>query len=105
MEFMDVFSGLGKLPAEHDIRLRTGVNRVDPVVCAAGRPPFWLEDRVFKKLDDMVADGIITPVQEPTEWVSRMMIGKPDGDVRICLELSKAIQRQHFAVPTIEQLQ
>ena len=108
MEFMDVFSGLGKLPAEHDIRLLTGVNRVDPVVCAAGRLPFRLEDRVFKKLDDMVADGIITPVQEPTEWVSRMMVvGKPDGDVRICLdpsELNKAIQRQHFAVPTIEQL-
>ena len=45
----------------------------------------------------MVADGIITPVQEPTEWVSRMMVvGKPDGDVRISLdpsELNKAIQR------------
>ena len=108
MEFMDVFTGLGKLPTEYDIRLRTGANRVDPVVCAASRLPFRLEDRVFKKLDDMVAEGIITPVHEPTEWVSRMLVvGKPDGDVRICLdpsELNKAIQRQHFAVPTVEQL-
>ncbi|XP_046640221.1 uncharacterized protein K02A2.6-like [Daphnia pulicaria] len=84
VEFMDVFEGL------------------------ASRLPFRLEDRVFKKLDEMVNDKILTPVQEPTEWVSRMMVvGKPDGDVRICLdpfELNKAIQRQHFAVPTIEQL-
>ena len=36
-----------------------------------------------------------------------VVVGKSDGDVRICLdpsELNKAIQRQHFAVPTIEQL-
>ena len=36
-----------------------------------------------------------------------MVVGKPDGDVRICLdpsELNKAIQRQHFAVPTVDQL-
>ena len=55
-----------------------------------------------------MAEGIISPVQEPTEWVSRMMVvGKPDGDVSICLdpsELNKAIQRQHFSVPTVEQL-
>lgn len=107
-EFMDVFTGLGKLPVEHDIRWLTGASRVDLVVSAAGRLPFHLMDRVFKKLDEMVAEGIITLVQEPTEWVSRMMVvGKPDGDVRICLdpsELNKAVQRQHFSVPTVEQL-
>jgi hypothetical protein len=36
-----------------------------------------------------------------------LVMGKPDGDVRICLnpsELKKAIQRQHFVVPTMNQL-
>ena len=107
-EFIDVFTGLGRLPVEYDIRLATGANRVDPVVCAASRLPFRLEDKVYQKLDQMVADGIIMPVHEPTDWVSRMMVvGKPDGDVRICLdpsELNKAIQRHHFTVPTVEQL-
>lgn len=107
-EFRDIFTGIGKLPVEHDIRLATGANYVDPVVCAASRLPFRLEEKVFKKLDQMVKDEIIVPVVEPTEWVSRMLVvGKPDGDVRICLdpsELNKAILRQHFAVPTIEQL-
>ena len=63
-----------KLTAEHDIRLRTGVNRVDPVVCTAGRLSFRLGDCVLKKLDNMVADGFFTPDQQPTEWVSRVMV-------------------------------
>lgn len=107
-EFSDVFEGIGKLPTEYDIRLATGAAYVDPVVSAAGRLPFGLEKRVFEKLDRMVAEKIIVPVVEPTEWVSRMLVvGKPDGDVRICLDPSnpnKAIQRQHFMVPTVEQL-
>lgn len=93
---------------EHDIKLASGDNFAAPVVCAAGRLPFSLEKRVYKKLDQMVEDEVLPPVTEPTEWVSRMLVeGKPDGDVRICLdpsELNKAIQRQHFAVPTVEQL-
>lgn len=37
----------------------------------------------------MVADDITNPVQEPTDWVSRMMVvGKPYGDVRICIDPS-----------------
>ncbi len=52
-------------------------------------------NRFFKKLDEMINDKILTPVHERAEWVSRMMVvGKPDGDVRICLdsfELNKAI--------------
>ena len=81
-EFADVFDGIGKLPIEHEIRLATGHNHVDPVVSAAGRIPFGLEKKVFDKLDKMVADKIIAPVIEPTEWVNRMLVvGKPDGDV------------------------
>jgi hypothetical protein len=81
---------------------------VDPVVSAAGRLPFSLEKHVFDKLDQMVALKIIAPVMEPTEWVSKMLVvRKADGDVSIFLDqsnLNQAIQRQHFMVPTVEQL-
>ena len=107
-EFQDVFVGIGKLPVVHGIKLATGQNFVDPVVCAASRLPFLLEGKVYKKLNQMVKDEIIISVVEPTEWVSRMLlVGKSDGDVRICLdpfELNKAILRQHFTISTVEQL-
>ncbi|XP_045024067.1 uncharacterized protein LOC116923346 [Daphnia magna] len=107
-EFLDVFTGLGKPPIEHVIKLSTGSNAVDPVVSPAGRIPFRLKEPVYRKLDQMVADGIIAPVSEPTDWVSRMMVvSKPDGDVRICIDpssLNKAVLRQHYSIPTVEQL-
>ena len=107
-EFQDVFVGIGKLPVVHDIKLATGQNFVDPVVSSASRLSFLLEGKVYKKLNQMVKDEIIISVAEPTEWVSRMLlVGKSDGDVRICLdpfELNKAILRQHFTISTVEQL-
>lgn len=48
-EFIDVFEGIGKLPVQHNIRLATGANYVDPVVCAAGRLPLRLEEKVYAK--------------------------------------------------------
>ncbi|XP_045030439.1 uncharacterized protein K02A2.6-like [Daphnia magna] len=107
-EFLNVFTGLGKLPIEHVIKLSTGSNAVDPVVSPAGRIPFRLEEPVYRKLEQMVADGIIAPVSEHTDWVSRMMVvSKPDGNVRICIDpssLNKAALRQHYSIPTVEQL-
>lgn len=103
-----MFRGLGKLPVEHYNWLLSGDNRVNPVLCAASRLPFRLEDRIFRKLDDMVNDKILVPVHEATEWASRkMVVGKPDGDVRFCIDpsqLNKVNRRQHFSMATVGQL-
>ena len=107
-EFKDLFSGLGKLPVEHHIRLKTGANYVDPTVSAAGHLAFKVEDKVFAMIDEMVEREVLAWVTEPTEYVSRMVVvGKPNGDIRICMDpsqLNKAILRPHFAVPTATEL-
>lgn len=104
-EFADVFTGLEKLSGEHAIKLVEGAV---PSVYAASRLPFKLQEAVFDKLDEMERDGVITPVSEPTDWVSRMVVvRKPNGDVRICIdpsELNKVIKREYFTVPTAEEL-
>ena len=55
----------------------------------------------------MVEKQIITPVTEPTRWVSSMVVvQKKDNQIRICLDprdLNKAILRSHYPLPTIEQ--
>ena len=52
--------------------------------------------------------GVICRVEEPTDWVSSMaIVEKPDGRLRICLDprhLNKAIKREHFQLPTIEDI-
>lgn len=52
--------------------------------------------------------GVIEKVEQPSEWVSSMVIDeKPDGKLRICLDpkdLNKAVMREHFPLPTQEEI-
>ena len=47
-------------------------------------------------------------VTEPTKWVSPVMVtSKPNGGLRICIapkDLNQSVKRQHFAVPSAEEL-
>ena len=62
----------------------------------------------------MTTDGIIEKVNQPTDWVSSVqVVSKPsteaDGEskIRICLDprdLNVAIKREHFRMPTIEEI-
>ena len=101
----DVFRGLGKLPHQHEIRLKQDYT---PVVRPARRIPFKIRDQVKRKLDEMEHLKVICKVVEPTEWVSPMVVAhKPGGDVRLCLDpldLNKSVQRQHYPVPTAQEL-
>ena len=52
--------------------------------------------------------GVIRKVEEPTEWVSSLVVvEKPNGKVRLCLDprdLNKAIQREHYPMQTVEEV-
>jgi hypothetical protein len=104
-KYRNVFTGIGKLPVEHHIKLKD--NYVS-VVRPPRRVPFKLRDSVKKKLDEMEKLKLVCKVTEPTEWVNPMLaIQKADGDVRICLDpvdLNKEVKRQHYPVPTAQEL-
>ena len=104
-QYSDVFRGLGKLPGEYMIQ--TKPDNV-PVVNPPRRLPVSLRGIVKAELDAMVDKQIISPVTEPTPWVSSMVVAqKKDGKVRICLDpqhLNKAIMRSHYPLPTIEEV-
>ena len=55
----------------------------------------------------MKSSGVIRKVDEPTDWVSSMVIvEKPNKTLRICLDprnLNTAVKREHFQLPTIEE--
>ena len=51
---------------------------------------------------------MIEPINKPTEWVNPLVIvEKPNEKSRVCLDprdLNKAIKRQHYKLPTAEEL-
>ncbi|CAB4009628.1 Transposon Ty3-G Gag-Pol poly [Paramuricea clavata] len=67
-----------------------------------------LRSRVKEELDDMERKNVIRKVEKPTDWfISMVVVEKPNGKLRICLDpkhLNKAIKREHFQLPTIEDI-
>ena len=64
--------------------------------------------KLDKELDSMLADGIIMPVDELTDWVNSLVVReKPNGSLQVCLDprdLYKAIKRENYPVPTVESV-
>ena len=104
-EYDVCFKGIGRLDREHEIKIDPSVK---PVVNRARRIPLSMTEKVKAELQKMEDWGIIAKVDEPTEWVSSMVVAeKKDGSVRICLdprELNKAIQREHHHIPTLDDI-
>ena len=55
----------------------------------------------------MVKLGVITPVDEPTDWVSSVANAcKECGELHLCLDpwdLNNAIHRDHHCTPTVDE--
>ena len=60
------------------------------------------------ELDRMEGIGIITKAEQPTTWVSPIVVvKKPNGDVRICLDpvdLDKVVKRKHYSLRAVEEV-
>ncbi|XP_023806683.1 uncharacterized protein K02A2.6-like [Oryzias latipes] len=104
-EYKDCFEGLGCLPGEHRICVDKGVL---PVVHPCRKVPFALREKLKDELAHMEKLEVIKKIDEPTEWVSSLVvIQKKTGALRTCLDprdLNKAIRREHFKLPTREEI-
>ena len=100
-ESQGVFKGVGliknyKCVVEVDETVR-------PVSSAPARLPPAILEEVDTKLKQMIDDGIIRKIEEPTDWCSRLVIAKrKSGDLRVCADLrdlNKALKRELFQMP------
>ena len=102
-----VFSdGLGSLSADK-VHL-TVKDYAQPVVKQARNIPESRKDAVKVELQRMENDGIITKVDQPTDWVNQMaVVDKKDGTVRICLDprsLNDVLKREHYKLPVLDSI-
>ncbi len=102
--YPDLFEGLGCLPIEHHIELK---EIVKPVVHPPRRVTEAIRSRVTKELHPMEEEGLIEKVDQPRDWVNSMVTVIKPHKTRICLglrKLNEAIKREHFPLPTIEEV-
>lgn len=104
-EYSDLFEGIGCLKGESNIYLK---NDAVPVVHASRKVPLALLPKLKNKLQELEKMDIIIKVNEPSDWVNSLVIvNKPDGDIRLCLDpkdLNNNIKQQHFQIPTFEEI-
>lgn len=82
---------------------------VQPGISHLRRYNFSINSRLKPALTDLVKRGIIAKVTgEMPKFVSNLVIReKSNGDLRLCLDpemLNKAIVRQHYVIPTMEEI-
>lgn len=100
-----VFEGLGQFPGEHHIHVDP---EAIPVIHGCRKIPLAVLGKLKDTLDQLLQADVIAPVTQPTPWVNSLVITeKKNGSLRVCLDprdLNKAILRQHFSIPTTEDV-
>ena len=103
--YEEVFTGLGEMPGEYEIRIDDSVN---PVQHRPRRTPVMLRADIINKIKELETAGVVSRVDEPTDWISSLVaFRKPNGKIRPCLDpkdLNRAIVRNHYPIPTLDDV-
>ncbi|XP_046391596.1 uncharacterized protein K02A2.6-like [Ischnura elegans] len=103
--YNELFRGLGRMTEPYVLRIKEGA--APYAVSTPRRVPLPLRDKVEAEIKKMEAEGIITPVEEPTDWCAPMVVvPKADGSVRICVDftqLNKNIRRERHELPSVDE--
>ena len=85
-QFPSVFTGLGSLSDEFEIKLNANTK---PFTLYIPRKVLYpLRSKVNDELDTMEAMGVISKFKVPTPWCAGIVVvPKKDGNVQICVDL------------------
>ena len=110
-----LFDGLGKIPGQNEIKLRSDSQPF--AITTLRRVSIPLLEIVRFELQPMEDLGVIRKVENPTEWWASMVVvaktkGVPEEDdkmqkqkVRICVDLTKlneSVQREKHDLPSVD---
>ncbi|XDV25073.1 hypothetical protein PO909_029054 [Leuciscus waleckii] len=104
-QFPALFKGLGKMEGEYKIELKADGKPFS--ISTPRRIPLPLMSKVKKELTRMEEMGVISRVEQPTDWCAGMVtVPKPGKDeVRICVDLTKlneSVKRERHMLPSVE---
>ena len=86
--YPSLFKGLGTITGEYHISLQDGAKPF--AISTPRRIPLPLIPKVKQELERMEAMGVITRVEQPTDWCAGIvLVPKPNGNLRICVDLTK----------------
>ena len=104
--YPNLFKGLGTITGEYHISLQDGAKPF--AISTPRRIPLALMPRVKQELERMEAMGVITRVEQPTDWCAGIVIvPKPNGNLRICVDLTKfneSVRRERHILSSVDHV-
>ena len=93
------------MPCEYKIQLKPDAKPYS--LFTARKIPIPLRDKVHNELKQMEASGVISKVDQPTEWcLGMVVVQKKSGRVRICVDLkplNESIQREVYPMRHVDE--
>lgn len=81
---------------------------IKPIAQPYRRIPIRLEEKVERKINELLKKDIIEEVKGPSNWISPIVpVLKDNEDIRLCVDMRRAnsaIQRENHPLPTMDQL-
>ena len=103
-KYPNLFQGLGTIRGEYHTRLREDAKPY--ALTTPRRVALPLFPKVKAELRRMEQMGVITQVEEPTDWCAGMVVvPKANGSVRICVDLTKlneSVRRERHILPSVD---
>ena len=103
-KYPELFTELGKMEDEYTIKLTDDAKPFALTVPRKVPMPLYQETKV--EIERMLENGVISPVDEPTEWCAPMVITpKANNKVRVCADLTKLnnfVQRENHPLPSVD---
>ncbi|UYV73012.1 K02A2.6-like [Cordylochernes scorpioides] len=95
---------IGKIDIPYEIKLKEGAKPYS--IYTPRRVPIPLMKELQMELERMTSNGVIEKVEGSSEWCSPMvLVAKPSGKLRICVDLSilnQNILREIHPIPVVE---
>nr|XP_058955069.1 uncharacterized protein K02A2.6-like [Pocillopora verrucosa] len=99
-----LFTGLGQMKDSYTITLKEDAKPF--AISVPRKVPLPLYQKTKDELDRMLEIGVISPVDQPTDWCAPMVVTpKSNGKVRVCVNLSKLnefVKRENHPLPAVD---
>ena len=99
-----LFKGLGEMKDPYTITLKEDAKPF--AISVPRKVPLPLYQQTKNELDRMLETGVISKVDQPTDWCAPMVIApKSNGKVRVCVDLSRLneyVKRENHPLPAVD---
>lgn len=106
-EFPELYNRLGKISVGEPVKIKVKKGTTPHQTFSPRHIPLPQIDKVVTELHKMLKLGVIRTIDKPTTWCHPIVVvTKPNGDIRLCIDLTKlnaGVEREIHQLESVEE--